>query len=607
MANSSINLSSLDFDTLKNNFKEYLKTQSVFRDYNFDGSNISVLLDVMAYNSYLNSFYLNMIGSEMFLDSAQKYESVVSHAKELNYVPRSAHSSVSNIAFTVATTGISNKLTIPKGTRFFGYNSNGSYTFVTDLATSYVSANGLFTIDNLQINEGDYFKDSFIVNYDDETQRFLLSNKNIDTTSITVSVIENNDTLNPIEFVKKETLFGLNDVSEIYFLQGAENNKYEIVFGDGLFGRKPLNGSVVTVSYIVTNGSDGNGVDNFTITDDLSAVNGGTTAVSDITVITSSETGANQETIDSIRFSAPRYFATQQRAVSSDDYASLIIAKFGGEVDDVIIYGGQELEPKLYGRVIVSVKPSSAKIAPDYLKNQITNYLQDFIALPNRVKISDPEYFYIKVNTKVQYNSKSGSKSVTEITSNVLDSVVEYSKTYLEKFGNDFRYSRLVTHIDNTDTYITSNDTDVFLVKKITPKLNYATSYDIQFNNVAEQEGIYDGVAYPDERVFTSSDFSYVDSEDVVWPICFLEDDALGNIVVYTYLNTGVKYVINGKVGSIDYSNGRVVLTNFKTSSYTNHISLRLTILNKDLIASKNMILSIDPEDVTVNVIETLK
>lgn len=604
MANNSLNLSSLDFDTLKGNFKEYMKSQSVFKDYNFDGSNISVLLDVMAYNSYLNSFYLNMVASEMFLDSAQKYESVVSHAKELNYAPRSAHASVANISFTVETSGIGNKLTIPKGTRFFGFNSNGSFNFVTDQTTSYVSSNSTFTVNNLQINEGTYFQDSFIVDYDNETQRFLLSNRNIDTTSITVIATETG--IGNTEFTKRDTLFGLDDTSEIYFLQGAENNKYEIVFGDGLFGRKPLNGSTITVSYIVTNGSEGNGVENFTLSDDLAATNGGQITASDITVITSSLSGANQESIDSVRFSAPRYFATQQRAVSSDDYASLVVTKFGGQVDDVIIYGGQELEPKLYGRVIVSVKPSGSTIAPDYLKNEIVNYLQDFIALPNRVKISDPDYFYIKINTEVQYNTRSGNKSLSEISSVVLDAVTNFSNDHLEKFGNDFRYSRLVTHIDSSDTYITSNDTKVYLIKKIAPKLNFATSFDISFNNAAEQEGVYDGVAYPDERVLSSTAFTYIDNDNNVWPISFMEDDALGNIIVYKFINNE-KYVINDSIGSINYTTGRVTITNLKVSEYVNNISLYLSTLNKDIIASKNMILTIDPNDIEISVKETVK
>lgn len=604
MANNSLNLSSLDFDTLKVNFKEYMKSQSVFKDYDFDGSNISVLLDVMSYNSYLNSFYLNMVASEMFLDSAQKYESVISHAKELNYAPRSAHASIANISFTVATSGIGNKLTIPKGTRFFGFNSNGSYNFVTDQTTSYISSNSLFTIDNLQINEGTYFQDSFIMDYDNETQRFVLSNKNIDTTTLSVIVTETG--VGNTEFTKRDTLFGLNDTSEIFFLQGSENNKYEIVFGDGLFGRKPINGSTITVSYIVTNGSEGNGVDNFTIGDDLAETNGGLATVSDITVITPSITGANQENIESIRFSAPRYFAAQQRAVSSDDYASLVITKFGGQVDDVVIYGGQELEPKLYGRVIVSVKPSGSTVAPDYLKNEIINYLQDYIALPNRVKVSDPDYFYIKINTSVQYNIRSGNKSLSEVSSVVLNAIDDFSNEHLEKFGNDFRYSRLVTHIDSSDIYITSNDTKVYLTKKITPKLNFATSFDISFNNAAEQEGVYDGVAYPDERVLSSTAFTYIDNDNNVWPISFMEDDALGNIIIYKFINNQ-KYVINNKVGSIDYSTGRVSITNLKVSEYVNNISLYLSTLNRDIIASKNMILIIDPNDIEINVKETVK
>jgi hypothetical protein len=604
MANSSLVLSSLDFDTLKANYKEFLKTQSVLRDYNFDGSNITVLLDVMAYNSYLNSFYLNMVASEMFLDSAQKYDSIVSHAKELNYTPRSAHSPVANISFTLQTSGVGNKLTIPKGTRFYGYNSNGYYNFVTKNPTSYTSSNGNFTVDNLQVHEGVYLQDSFVVDYENETQRFVLSNENIDTTAI--SVVVNEVGVGNTEFTRKETLFGLDSTSEIYFLQGSENNKYEVVFGDGLFGKRPVNGSVVTVTYVVTNGSDGNGVENFTLSDDLAATNGGQVTATDISVITASETGANQESIDSIRFAAPRYFATQQRAVSSDDYASLVITKFGGQIEDVVIYGGQELEPKLYGRVIVSVKPSGSTVAPDYLKNEITNYLQDFIALPNRVKISDPDYFYIKVDTNIQYNIKLGNKTLPEISSVVLEYINQFSQDHLEKFGNDFRYSRLVTHIDSADTYITSNDTKIFLVKKLTPKLNYATSFDISFNNRAEQEGIYDGVAYPDERVLTSSAFDYVDSNDTVWTICFMEDDALGNITIYTYLN-GVKYVINNKIGTINYTTGRVTITNLKTSSYVNNISIFLTTLNRDIIASKNMILLIDPNDVSINVTETIK
>lgn len=613
MANSSITLSSLDFDTLKENFKTYLKTQSTFKDYNFDGSNISVLLDVMAYNSYLNSYYLNMVASEMFLDSALKYDSVISHAKELNYVPRSAHASMANVAFTVETTGIDKRFTVPKGTRFSGINSNGTFTFVTDQSITFVSSNSTFNINNLQINEGDYFQDSFTIDYDVDNPRYVLSNENIDIATIQVNVVENNGASNTI-FQRVSTLFQLNDKSEVYFLQGVEGGKYEIVFGDGLFGRLPLDGSTVIVSYIVTSGTDGNGVDNFVLLDDLGTLNGGVASASEITVLVSSTNGANQESIESVRFAAPRYFASQQRAVTVDDYASLVKTEFGGEIDDIIVYGGQDLQPKQYGRVVVSVKPSASVIAPDYLKTRITDYLQPYIALPNRVLISDPDYFYLNVVTTIQFNSRLTTKFAAEIESLVLNGILDFSADHLEKFGNDFRYSRFVTHIDDLDSSITSNDTYVRIAKRISPKLLYATSYDINFNNGAEQEGLYEGVAYPDERVLNSSSFTYVDEGGNLWPLSYIEDNParsltqpdFGDIEVYTY-SQGKKFILKNSIGYIQYSTGRVVLSNLVVSDYMGYISIFLSPKNKDIIANKNQIILTDPNDVSINVIETVR
>jgi hypothetical protein len=545
-----------------------------------------------------------MIASEMFLDSAQKIDSVISHAKELNYTPRSSHSAVANITFTVDTSGFtSNKLTIPKGTRFTGFNSNGTYTFVTDLSQTFVSSNNTYLVENIQINEGTYFTDSFVLDYEIENQRFILSNENIDIESITVNVSENGVNT---DYTFATTLFGLNDASTVYFIQAVEGGRYEVRFGDGLFGKKPINGATVVVEYIVTNGSDGNGVENFALTDNLGPGNGGEATASEITVITSSIQGANQETIEDIKFNAPRYFAAQQRAVSVDDYYSLVRAKFGGAVDDVIIYGGQDLEPKLYGRVIVSVKPTASVTASSLLKNDIINYLQDFIALPNRVIVTDPDYFYIDVSSTVQFNSKLTTKYSTEVKSMILDGIINFSRDHLEKFGNDFRYSRFVTHIDLLDQSITSNDTRVKIVKRLTPKLLFATSFDIRFNNGAEQEGLYDGVAYPDQRVLSSTGFSYVDEDDNIYPNCYLEDDALGNVIVYTFLK-GIKTVLDPTIGLIDYNTGRVSLTNLKTSFYNGYIELSLTTKNKDIIASKNMVLLIDPVDVNIDIIETIR
>lgn len=611
MANSSLILTSLDFDTLKQNFKTYLSSQSVFQDYNFDASNISVLLDVMSYNSYLNSFYLNMVASEMFLDSAQKYDSVVSHAKELNYIPKSYSSAEAELSFTITTTGIQSPLYIKKGSMFSGVNSNGSFTFTTDSEQSFVSTNSTYSIANLQIYEGSFFTDSFFVDYTVENQRFLLSNINVDTNSISVNVIENNG-LSNTTFNRAETLFGLDSSSQIYFLQGAENNKYEIIFGDGLFGKQPLNASIVSVQYRVTSGTDALGISNFTLVQDIGADNNGYISISDITVTANSSGAANQESIDSIKFSAPRYFATQQRAVASDDYASLVLSNFGGVISDVNVYGGQELPTKLYGRVVLCLKPAGSLIAPNYVKDEITNYLLNYISLPTRVLITDPDYLYIDVSSVVQYNTSATTKLSVDIQNAVRTAIKQFSTTNLEVFNNDFRYSKFVYAIDNADPSITSNSTEINISKRLTPTLNYPTSYVLNFNNATEMEMASPGYnpstssRFYDEPVITSSAFTYVGSDGNSVDFCYYRDDNFGILVIYKVINN-VFTIVQDNAGTIDYNTGLININNLTTSYYNNYISIYMTPMNKDIVVSQDKILLIDFADVDISAIPTQK
>lgn len=595
MANSSLQLSSIDFDTLKQNFKTYLSSQSTFKDYDFEGSNINVLLDVMSYNSFLNAFYLNMVASEMFLDSAQKYDSIVSHAKELNYTPRSAKSAAANISFTVSTSGITSPLNIPKGTRFSGDNANGNFVFTTKENNIYSSANSTYNVNQLQIYEGVYSQDSFVVDYNIENQIFILSNKNIDTDSLTITVSENNGA-NVGVYSRVETLFGLSATSNVYFLQASQNNQYEIVFGDGYFGKKPQNGAVITADYRVCTGTDAGGISNFICIDDLGTINGGDATVLNITTTANSSSGANQESIESVKFAAPRYFATQQRAIASDDYSSLILNNFGGSVSDVAVYGGETIEPKQYGRVVVSVKPVGGTIIPDYLKAEITNFLSDYIAIPNRVIFSDPDYFYCVIDTTVQYNKNITTKTTSEIQSTVSSAILQFSKDHIETFESDLRYSKIVAHIDESDTSITSNDTEIYIAKRISPKIGYSTTYTIDFNNQSQS-------LYP---VITSSAFTYVGSDGTGYEASRIEDDGNGIIRVYNYIN-GIKAILNSSFGTVDYTSGRVVLNNLLTTEYGNYISIYFKPLNKDILASRNMILLVESSDVTINIIETLK
>lgn len=294
MANSSISLTSLDFDALKTNLKTYLKSQTVFKDYDFEGANMNVLLDVLSYNTYINSFYLNMVASELFLDSAQIRDSVVSHAKSINYIPDSMKSAkgLVNISFTA--NGISDTFEIPKGTQFSGKNANGSFVFTTDRNLISTSTTNVFNFANVELYEGTYISESFVVDYNKENQKYILTNSSIDTDSIVVTVLENNAADTNI-FMRADNLYDLNDKSNAFFLQASTNNRYEIVFGDGVFGRYPLNNAVVNVSYRITRGTAGSGVSNFFLDKDLGAYNGGTASFT-ITTVSPSSDGAEAET-----------------------------------------------------------------------------------------------------------------------------------------------------------------------------------------------------------------------------------------------------------------------------------------------------------------------
>ena len=604
MANSSLNVSSLDFDTLKSNLKAFLSNQSVFKDYDFEGSNINVLLDVLSYNSYLNSFYLNMVASEMFLDSAQKYDTVVSHAKELNYVPISTSSSQANISVTFETVGLSGKLTVPKGTRFSGTNSNNSFEFVTRDSYVVFSANNTYQA-NLEVYEGSYFQDSFIFDTTQETLLFKLSNKNIDLDSLTVKVTENNGA-NVYYFSRAENLFRVNKDSEVFFVQAADNNLYEILFGDDVLGRKPQHLSTITAEYIVNNGKSSDGVTKFGIIDDISNINYGRVNVPKITTLTKSSGGSDQESLTSVKYNAPRHFAAQYRAISTDDYASIILSKFGGRISDIVVYGGQELEPKQYGRVVLSLKYAEGTIVPDYIKNEIQNYLLDYVALPNRVIIKDPEYLYCKIDSIIQYDKTVTTKFPNDIKSVVLNAIKGFSEDHLEKFGKDFRYSKFVAHIDNSDTSITSNNTEVKIIKKIYPLLNFETSYVIEYNNAAEYEGIYPGKSMSDEPVLTSSGFTYVSSDGTEYTNSYIQDNSQGTLIVYTYINS-IYTVLNDNIGTIDYDTGIVKLNKLKVSYYSNNISLYLNPRDKDIIINKSKILLIDLNDVNIELVETVR
>lgn len=366
MANTSIDLVGLDFTTIKSNLKTYLKNNSAFKDVDFEGSNINVLIDLLSYNTYLNSFYTNMVASEMFLDSAQLRDSVVSHAKSLNYTPRSFVSSKADIQLNITPSTTVSNIVVPKGTSFTSRVGSNTYTFSTDSNLILNSSVGGTFSANVELYEGFYVTDTFVFNYSNTSQRFILSNPTIDTTSLSVTVIEDNGD-STLSFSKAENLVGITSTSKTYFLQAAENQQYEIVFGNNVFGRKPKDGSVVIAEYRNCSGELSNGASLFRNDGNID----GHSNVSIVTINNSSG-GSVSEDIESIRFNASRNFQIQSRAVTSTDYESILKSNFP-EIESISAYGGEELIPPKFGKVYIAVDIQNADGVP---LNRIRAYSQ---------------------------------------------------------------------------------------------------------------------------------------------------------------------------------------------------------------------------------------
>lgn len=578
MANSSLQLSSLDFDTLKQNFKNFLISQSVFKDYDFEGSNINVLLDVMSYNSYLNSFYLNMVASEMFLDSAQKLDSVISHAKELNYLPRSNRSSKAVVSFNLNTTGITSPIIIPKGTTFTGTNSNGVFTFITDNEHSYLSADSTFSISNLEIYEGSYLQDSFIVDNSIENQKFIMSNQNIDTDSLEVIVTENNVNTS-YSFVS--TLYNLKSSSTVYFLQATSDKKYEIIFGDNVFGKTPKNGSIITTSYRTTNGSDSNGVTLFNLDSDLGPINGGSATAADITVVSSALSGANSESIESIRFNAPRHYQSQGRCITDSDYESAVLQKYP-EVQYVSVYGGDITNTSVnFGTVYISPSTYSGTILTDNRKTDIESYINKISPIGIRIKVIDPDYMYINLSSTIHVNFANTTSSTPTIISKATNAVKSYNLNNLQNFNTAFRLSKLDQTINDSDIGIMSTETTATIFKIFSPPLNTSYTITCNFFNPIKKGSLISSEFITGEKLYVLTDH--------------IEGFDLGSGKIYKLEKQIGKAAINFElIGSINYASGVLDINSISYFNIFGGLKIFAETQNKDVYCKGNTILEID-------------
>lgn len=592
---TSINLIDLDQQALVNDFRNYLRTQDIFKDYDFKGSDINVLLDVMSYNTFKNAFFLNMAFSERWLDSAQLRSSIFSHAKELNYLPRSVRSAKASVTVSFTATGDRAPYIIPKGAQLSTIVKSTALTFSTPetIVVSSVDQNYSFTTD---IYEGVYVRDAYV--YTQPDQRFKITNPNVDTTSLTVTVFEDGSTVGDV-YTQAQTLLDLDEFSKVFFVQTSETGNYEVIFGDNILGRRPKFGAAIAFDYRVSKGSNGNGAKQFSVDFDPTGV-AELTSSPVIEVIEASNNGTDAETNESIKYYAPRSYQVQERTVTATDYEIALKQQFP-EINAVAVYGGEELDPPIFGKVFIAIDIKDVDGLPDSKRDQYFSFLKSRAPFSINPQFVDADFMYLSVNTLIRYNINVTTNSANRMKAIVVDAINNYNKVNLNDFNVIFRNSIFSKLIDSSDTSIISNITDVAVYKKINPSLTKSNNFDINFGLPIESNIPSKGKIYPaiDEKAVWSSSFTFQNQ------LCTIEDD--GNGVLNVVKSQQTNKIVIVAVGTVDYEMGHVSLKDFSLSNYDGSaLKIFIAPADKDIRASKNNVMLIDPSDITITV-ETLR
>ncbi|MGA1048058.1 MAG: hypothetical protein ACO3UU_08600, partial [Minisyncoccia bacterium] len=486
-----VNFTNLDFDQIKTSIKDYLRSNSNFTDYDFEGSNLSVLIDVLAYNTYISSYNANMISNEVFIDGATLRENVVSLAKTIGYVPRSRKSARANISFFVDTTGFSTNpltLTLKRGTVCSSSTSfgNSSYTFSVPDDITVPVVNGIAFFDSISVYEGTLLTSNFTVNSLNPAppQRYILDNANIDTSSIQVSVRNSQASTISRKFLASDSIFEVTPTSRVFFIQEIEDQRYELIYGDGIFGEKLQSQNFIETSYISTNGELGNGISSFTFNGRIVDNNNNlvSNGISLITTVSPSQGGNEIESVSSIKNYAPRIYSSYNRAVTAADYDALI-PKIYPETQSVSVFGGEDLTPPQYGKVFITIKPFYGPFVPNSIKDNLKNKLRRYGVAGIVPEILDLKYLYIECDSTVYYNTNLAPNSdfVKTIVSNNINNYA--NSTELNKYGSRFKYSKYQAIIDNSHESVTSNITKIQMRRDLRASLNQFANYEICFGN----------------------------------------------------------------------------------------------------------------------------
>ena len=587
---TNLNVTELDFDQIKQNLKNFLKQQSEFSDYDFDGSGLSVLLDVLAYNTHYNAMNAHFSLNEAFLDSAQIRGNIVTRAKMLGYVPRSILAPRATVNITVDISGesgtIPTTLELPRGAKLSSVVSGEEFQFVVLESQQATLVGNIYTFNNVVIAEGTLRELKYRVDNDIENQKFQLSDSEADTSSLRVRVQQNEESTAFDIYTKFETLKGIDSTSKVYYIQENSAGYYEIYFGDGVTGFKPTNNNIITVDYLITDGTESNGANSFTMVDNI----GGFSAVT-VANVSAAAGGAEAETTESIRFNAPLTFAAQNRAVTSDDYAAIIKKEFSN-IDSISTWGGEDNDPPDYGSVYVAIKPLLADSLTEAEKTEITGtILKGKNVVSITPEIVDPNFTRLELDVFFKYNPNLTDRSSVELQSVVRDTISDYNFNNLNKFDGVFRHSQLTRAIDNSDPAILNTIVRPRMFQNITPSNNSDNNFTLTFAAPFHQTGA------STKFILTSTAFK-INNVDHFFGDIPITGSTNRRVIVYKIVNNENVTVIND-AGLLETEKGKLTLNNFRPDATT---AIKITVVpdSLDIAPKRDQLLSIENGSVSI-------
>ena len=604
-----VNFTNLDFDQIKTSIRDYLRSNSNFTDYDFEGSNLSIILDVLAYNTYISSYNANMISNEVFIDSATLRENVVSIARSIGYTPRSRTASKANVSFFVDTSTAPSPqkpltLTLKKGivSTTSGSFSGVSYVYSIPDDITVPVINGIADFNNIDIYEGTYITETYTVNSLDPNQKFILNNANIDSSLIRVEVRDGS--LGPRKkYIQSNNILDINSESKIFFIQEIEDQRYEVLFGDGIFGKKLINENIVEISYIITNGESANGVSSFVFNGTIVDNNNFdvTSGISLISTNIAASGGKEIESIDSIKKYATRIYAAQNRAVTSSDYEA-IISQIYPEAESVSVFGGEDLDPPQYGKVFITIKPEGGFFVSNDVKDNIKSALRKYSVAGIIPEILDLKYLSIEIDSTIYYNNNNAPSS-DYVSSIVYNNIQKYANSSeLNKYGARFKYSKFLRIIDDSHESITSNITTVQMRRDLKPVLNSLATYEICFGNQFHIKNI-------DGFNIKSSGFYINGIEDPVYLTDIPDSNGITGIINIFRLDSLDQYrILVANAGTIDYVKGEINLDAINILETVRNegepiIEISAIPESNDIIGLQDLYLNLNISDVSLDVL----